>query len=174
MSIERYLLSGLFWFLLSLSGCSTDPEAEREGKRGPDLLQTARDRGIGGPSDRNIFFYTFTRGGVRREALVLVPGAVFEARPEELGERGSLRLWVGMPFQMGDGAELIVEAISGGKPAEIARLTVNPVRKREDRQWRRLEVALPAATERVRLRVLPGPSGDGTADWLGLAPLQDR
>jgi hypothetical protein len=161
--------------LLGLSllqaACRSEMNGAEE-KSGPDLLQIARDRGIGRPSEQNMFLYSFARGGIRREALVLTPGAVFEVTPFALGDETSVRLWVGMPFQLGDGAELIAHAMVGGHPAEVARLSIDPIHKRQDRQWLSLQFPIPNQTTSVRFTVSPGPAGDGIADWVGIAPFR--
>lgn len=163
-----FLLGCLF-----LNACSSI--SKQPAKTGFTILEAAADQGLGPASEQRPFFYTFSRGGIRRQALVLIPGVVFEAPMKALGSAPKISLWVGMPFQMGDGAELIVESISeSGSSGEIVRLFLDPIHRRQDRQWQRLEIRVPSETRLLRWRVSPGPAGDAVADWVGLAPATEQ
>jgi len=162
------LLLGLLFFL---GACRNRRTAISESPR-HDLLQEAKLQGIKEPfsSDQKIFFYAFSRGGIRRNTLVLLPGAVFEVSPPVLSQTFPAGIWIGMPFQLGDGAELVVATFNERQADERIRLALDPVHKREDQNWRLLQIPLHESTYRVRFQVFAGPGGDATGDWIGLAP----
>ncbi len=155
-----------------LMGSCRIPEPGSSRKEVPDLLQEARrqEAGEAGQAGRTHFLFPFSRDGIRREALVLTPGAVWEANPQSLSASSPLRIWVGMPFQIGDGAELSVETVRAGQPGGMIRMPLNPVHNRGDRQWHLLQMPFAPDTTLIRFRVSAGPSGDSTGDWVGLAP----
>lgn len=143
----------------------------------PNLQELAARKGIRpilGP-DQDIFLYDFGRGGIRRESLVLTPGAVFEADFAVEQQRPCASLLAAMPFNLGDGATLDVAALSASEEVQLVHLHIDPAHNRKDRSWIPLRFKIPQFGKpfRVRFKVQPGPNGDFTGDWIGIAPGPD-
>lgn len=143
----------------------------------PELLAMAAAKGIKPVGDpiESVFLYSFTRSGERRESLVLLPGAVFEADLMNTGSGACVSLAVSMPFNLGDGAMLRISTGDGQVRQEAVRLLLDPAHVRAHRAWMPVRFAIPGGQNRVQLRfeVDPGVRGDHTADWVGLTAGND-
>ena len=168
-------LTGLITLLAVLVGTSTKPPLPQQSAidESPQLLELARSQGIEqiGEDPPPVFLYTFTRGGQRRESLLLLPNGVFEV---DIGSSSweCVSLVASMPFNLGDGAVLIVSVDDGNVLQQAVRLLLDPVHIREHRAWLPVRFELPGNQSGIQLRfeIEAGVRGDTTADWVGIAP----
>jgi hypothetical protein len=143
----------------------------------PNLLSIAASRGIRQVApNSSIFFYAFVREGQRRETLVLTPGAVFEIGPLQTGPRSCVSLLAAMPWNLGDGADLKISIVDGAQQRQAADVYLDPAHQRAHRAWIPIRLDVPQSTDHFTLRfeVGPGPRGDLTGDWIGVAPGPER
>lgn len=117
------------------------------------------------------FTYAFTRGGQRRQSLVLTPGATFETPLLPVHSPGCVSLMAGMPFNLGDGATLKIEVWDETVRQSAIEVSLDPAHIRAHREWIPVRLNIPAGQDSVRLRfeVTAGIRGDQTADWVGIA-----
>jgi hypothetical protein len=139
----------------------------------PELIAIAAAKGIKaiGSNPEGMFLYSFTRNGERRESLLLLPGAVFQADVQNVQSPACVSLAAAMPFNLGDGAVLRISVGDELRQQEAVLLSLDPAHVRAHRAWVPVRFEIPAGLNRVRLRfeVDPGIRGDHTADWVGLA-----
>ena len=113
------------------------------------------------------------RHGVRKETLTLVaPVSVLASLP---GVSGNLTLeGLATPvFNIGDGVEMNLFLVRGGKRNLIGRRFFDSGRRAEDRAW--IPIAFPLdlhAGDQLEIDVCAGPQGDLVADWLALSELR--
>jgi hypothetical protein len=139
-----------------------------------DLVDLARRKGLKPPisEDQKAFLFRFSRSGLSLETVLLTPGAVFEAEIPSAGKTICVSVRIGMPFNLGDGVELTISAAQDGSEKVIIKRHLDPAHLRQHRTWLPLDFEIPSATDSTLLRfaVNPGPAGDLTGDWLGIAP----
>jgi len=145
----------------------------------PGLLAIAAAKGVKGLGQpiQQAFLFSFVRDGQRRDTLLLLAGAAFET--DEVQPPGSSRcvsLLAAMPFNLGDGAILKISVRDGGTLHQILERPLDPAHIRADRAWVPIRFDIPAGLQRPRLlfEVSAGARGDGTGDWVGLAPGTER
>jgi len=143
----------------------------------PGFIVMAAAKGIRphGAGPESVFFYSFTRAGRFREALVIEAGASFESDVIDPGGRHCVSLAAAMPWNFGDGAVLKVSMDSGGHQTEMVRLSLDPAHIRAHRAWIPVRFEIPVEAKAIRLRfdVDAGPRNEPTADWLGIAAGDD-
>lgn len=144
-----------------------------------DLVALAKTHGISSTftGKEGIFLYNFTRQGERRETLLLIAGNSFEMQIENPKAARCISLLTAMPFNLGDGAELKIElSTTAGAWKEDKAISMDPAHVRADRAWIPVHMDLPSGltTFRLRLHVSPGPRGDETGDWIGVAAGPER
>lgn len=172
------LIAGLFMSGGLVGRAAMSSLSAGTGQPSFNLLELASNQGVKPivSEDQKIFLYSFTRGGVQRDALVLTPGAAFDSGPLTTENRRTcVSVFVAMPFNLGDGAILTISTIGKAEESEALRLNIDPAHNREHRAWIPLRIRLPKATSpiHIRFRVTAGPLGDGTGDWIGIAPGPD-
>ena len=137
------------------------------------LLEIAAQKGVRQLATglENTFIYAFTRGGQRRQSLVLTPGATFETSILPVDSPGCVSLMAGMPFNLGDGATLKIELWDETRRQSAVEVALDPAHVRAHRAWVPVRLNIPAGRNRVRVRfeVTAGIRGDQTADWVGIA-----
>ena len=143
----------------------------------PSLLRMAADKGVHqlGAGSETIFLYRFTRGGQRRDALVLTPSVTFETTPFRAASHHCVSLVAAMPFNLGDGATLSVW-VKSSQSQRVFQLDLDPAHVRAHRAWLPIRFNLPAVRGNYTIvfEVTAGARGDQTGDWMGLAPGTDK
>jgi len=144
----------------------------------PSLLRIAADKGVHqlGAGSETIFLYRFTRGGQRRDALVLTPGTKFESTPMQSAAPHCVSLLAAMPFNLGDGATLNIALKASGQEHRVFQLELDPSHVRADRAWLpiRFDVTPDLRDFTIVFEVTAGARGDQTGDWVGLSSGTDK
>jgi hypothetical protein len=142
------------------------------------LIRIAADQGIrplAAGSD-TIFVYRFTRGGQRRDALVLTPDTRFETTPLRSAAQHCVSLVAAMPFNLGDGATLSISVRASGQDRRVIQLDLDPAHVRAHRAWLpiRFDVPPDLGDFTIVFQVTAGARGDQTGDWVGLSSGTDK
>jgi len=118
-----------------------------------------------------VFLYTFARHGEVHKTLVVTAGNTFKTAVIKSGSARCVSLLAGMPFDLGDGAGLTILLSNETRQFEAARLYLDPAHVRADRAWKPIRLEVPANTDHffLQFNVDPGPRGDYTGDWIGIA-----
>ena len=144
----------------------------------PSLLRIAADKGVHqlGAGSETIFLYRFTRGGQRRDALVLTPSVTFETTPFRAASHHCVSLVAAMPFTLGDGATLSVWVKSSRQSQRVFQFDLDPAHVRAHRAWLPIRFNLPAVRGdyTIVFEVTAGARGDQTGDWVGLSSGTDK
>ena len=144
----------------------------------PSLLRIAADQGIRqlGTRSDTIFLYRFTRGGQRRDALVLTPATRFETTPLRSSTRHCVSLLAAMPFNLGDGARLDISLKASERDRRVFQLDLDPAHVRAERAWLPIRFDVPPNIGDFTLifEVTPGSRGDQIGDWIGISAGPDK
>jgi hypothetical protein len=144
----------------------------------PGLLELASAKGIGPHTSdaQSIFLYTFTRGGERRDTLVLTAGSTFQIEVPNPSAQSCVSLLAGMPFNLGDGAILNIYTDTAAEKVKILQRTIDPAHHRPDRDWLPIRFDVPSSSNSILLsiEVDAGSRKDFTGDWVGLAGGRDK
>jgi len=113
------------------------------------------------------------RGGVRKNAMVLVAPAAAKTSLEGIHGRMELHLLVVPVFNVGDGIQMEIRLLDDAQPVQVCSRYFDPGRRFEDRRW--TPVTIPMDVHRkdaqLEIRVSGGPEGNLTGDWLAFAEL---
>ncbi len=146
-------------------GCAPAPDQSLANR---DLLADLASAPIDeNPSaNEHVKIWDFARGGVRRPCLVTIAPSEVGFELDGSGETGKLTFHLGMPFNLGDGAEARIYLEEEGKRTLIFSRVLDPARQRPDRDWIPVELELPRRSGlRLIFAALP-TSGDLTGDWI--------
>jgi hypothetical protein len=142
------------------------------------LLELAMAQGIHAHTSetQSVFLYSFTRGGERRDTLVLTAGAAFQIEVPNPDARPCVSLLAAMPFNLGDGAILGISTEANGERVQLFQRKIDPAHQRADRDWLPLRLDVPSTANPILLRfaVEAGIHQDFTGDWIGLTAGPDQ
>lgn len=123
------------------------------------------------PNDPNVRLYPFVRDRVRRLSLVTVADARARFTVPEIPASAELRGYIGMPFNLGDGALAELLLVQEGHEHRLLSRYVDPAHRSEDRVWIPIHVDLTPFAGRPAEIIFSAraTTGDYTADWMGWA-----
>jgi hypothetical protein len=140
----------------------------------PSLLDLARQKGLNLPvsEDQKMFLFRFSRAGIPLDTILLTPGAVFELEIPPLNKSTCISFRAAMPFNLGDGAMLMISIVYRGVEKVVVERHFDPAHIRSDRTWASIDFEVPSRVDAsvLRLTVNPGGAGDYSGDWVGIAP----
>lgn len=167
ISSARYIILLFFFGCTAVLNFGCAPTASK-GRASGDLLALFESAAMAGNASGNesVMVSDFARGGVRRRCLVTIAPSEFAFALDGSGGRAKLTFYLGMAFNLGDGAEARIYLEEDGERRLVFSRALDPARRRSDRDWIPVELELTRRSgSRLVLAALPN-SADLTGDWI--------
>lgn len=115
--------------------------------------------------------YDFVRDRIYKRSLVTIAESRVRFLLPAIPPAAELRGYVGMPFNLGDGALAELSLVQEGRTHLLLSRYMDPARRRVDRNWIPITVDLAPFAGRPAEIVFSArsPSGDLIGDWIGWA-----